>query len=75
MVTLECRLPRLAEMFGPAEGAHLRRIRGGLVATQRMGLLAIEAGDAEAFGARLVALGAGDGDAASAARAGDARVR
>jgi len=76
MAYIRSGLPRLAEVFGPAEAAHLGRITGRLVGAQlyqaTAGLLGIGAGGAEAFGAFMVALSAGEGDAASAARAGDA---
>ena len=48
-------LPRLAEIFGPAEAAHLGRVTGKLVGAQlyreTAALLGVEAGGAEAFGA------------------------
>ena len=69
-------LPRLAEIFGPAEAAHLGRVAGRLVGAQlykeTAGLLGIPAGGAQAFGDYMVRLAAGEGDAAGVARDGEA---
>jgi hypothetical protein len=71
-------LPRLAEMFGPAEAAHLGSVAGRLIGAQlykeTAGLLGIEAGGAEAFGRFMVRLAAGEGDAAEAERDGAAVI-
>ena len=52
-------LPRLAEIFGPAEAAHLGRVTGRLVGAQlykeTAALLGVEAGGAPAFGDYMVA--------------------
>ena len=62
-------LPRLAEIFGPAEAAHLGRVTGRLVGAQlyqeTAALLGIDARGAEAFGAFMVGLAAGEGDSAT----------
>ena len=64
-------LPRLAELFGPAEAAHLGRITGRLIGAQQYkataALLDIEAGGAEAFGRFMLRLAAAEGDAAALA--------
>ena len=64
-------LPRLAEIFGPAEAAHLGRVTGRLVGAQQYcetaALLGIEAGGADAFGRYMLRLAAGEGDAAALA--------
>lgn len=69
-------LPRLAEVFGPAEAAHLGRVTGKLVGAQlykeTAALLGVEAGGAEAFGRFMTRLAAGEGDPASAQKEGDA---
>jgi hypothetical protein len=71
-------LPRLAEIFGPAEAAHLGRITGRLVGAQlykeTAALLGLEAGEggAEGFARFMAALAAGEGDAASVVASGDA---
>jgi hypothetical protein len=76
MAYIRSGLPHLAQAFGPAEAAHLGRIAGRLVGAQlyqeTAALVGIEAGDAEAFGALMVALASGEGDAASTAREADA---
>ena len=64
-------LPRLAEIFGPAEAAHLGRITGRLIGAQQYkataALLDIEAGGAEAFARFMLRLAAAEGDAAALA--------
>jgi hypothetical protein len=71
-------LPRLVELFGPAEAAHLGRVTGHLIGAQlhkeTAALLGIEAGGAQAFGQLMVRLAAGEGDAAEAALDGDGVV-
>jgi hypothetical protein len=67
-------LPRLAEIFGPAEAAHLGRVTGRLVGAQlyreTAALLGIAPGGAEAFGAYMAALAGGEGDAATVSQEG-----
>ena len=69
-------LPRLAEIFGPAEAAHLGRVTGRLVGAQLYqrdgGAAGYRGRGAEAFAAFMVRLAAGEGDAAEAGREGDA---
>jgi hypothetical protein len=69
-------LPRLAEIFGPAEAAHLGRVTGKLVGAQlykeTARLLDVDAGGAEAFGKFMMRLAAGEGDVAQIAMQGDA---
>jgi hypothetical protein len=69
-------LPRLAEIFGPAEAAHLGRVTGRLVGAQlykeTAALLGVEPGGAPAFGDYMARLAAGEGDEATVARDGDA---
>ena len=69
-------LPRLAEIFGPAEASHLGRVTGRLVGAQlykeTAALLGVEASGAPAFGDYMVRLTAGEGDAATMSRDGDA---
>jgi hypothetical protein len=69
-------LPRLSEIFGPAEAAHLGRVTGRLVGAQlyreTAALLGIDAKGAEAFGAFMVGLAGGEGDSATVAIDGDA---
>src|SRR5262249_62167257 len=68
-------LPRLAELFGPAEAAHLGRRAGRLIGAlyrATAALLGIGPAGAEAFGAFMVALCSDEGEALSAARMGDA---
>ena len=64
-------LPRLAELFGPAEAGHLGRITGRLIGAQQYkataALLDIEAGGAEAFARFMLRLAAAEGDAAALA--------
>src|SRR5215510_6362465 len=64
-------LPRLAELFGPAEAAHLGRVTGRLIGAQQYkataALLDIEAGGAEAFARFMLRLAAAEGDAAALA--------
>jgi hypothetical protein len=69
-------LPRLAEIFGPAEAAHLGRVTGRLIGAQlykeTAALLGIETGGAQAFADYMVRLAAGEGDVATISRDGDA---
>jgi hypothetical protein len=69
-------LPRLAEVFGPAEAAHLGRVTGRLVGAQlykdTAALLDVPPGGAQAFGAFMAALAAGEGDAATLSNEGEA---
>jgi hypothetical protein len=69
-------LPRLAEIFGPAEAAHLGRVTGRLVGAQLYRetalLLDVGAGGVEAFGKYMMRLAAGEGDEAQIALQGDA---
>jgi len=64
-------LPRLVEIFGPAEAAHLGRVTGRLIGAQHYQetamLLGIEAGGAEAFARFMLRLAAAEGDAAALA--------
>jgi hypothetical protein len=69
-------LPRLAEIFGPAEAAHLGRVTGRLIGAQlyreTAATLGAEAGSgAEGFARFMVALAAGEGDAARIEAAAD----
>jgi hypothetical protein len=69
-------LPRLAEVFGPAEAVHLGRVTGRLVGAQlykeSAALLGVEPGGAPAFGDYMARLAAGEGDVATVTRDGDA---
>jgi hypothetical protein len=69
-------LPRLAELFGPAEAAHLGRVTGRLVGAQlyhaTAALLGVTPGGAEAFGQFMQGLAAGEGDSATLSRDGEA---
>jgi hypothetical protein len=69
-------LPRLAEIFGPAEAAHLGRVTGKLIGAQlykeTAALLDVEAGGAAGFGKFMMRLAAGEGDEALVAEQGDA---
>jgi hypothetical protein len=71
-------LPRLVEIFGPAEAAHLGHVTGHLIGAQlykeTAALLGIEAGGAEAFGRFMVRLAAGEGDEAEMVSDGDAVI-
>ena len=71
-------LPRLVEMLGPTEGAHLAHVTGHLIGAQlykeTAALLGIEPGGAEAFGQFMVRLAAGEGDEAQMAADGDAVI-
>ena len=71
-------LPRLAEIFGPAEAAHLGRVTGRLVGAQlykeTAALLDVEAGGAEGFGKFMMRLAAGEGDEAQIALQGEAAL-
>jgi hypothetical protein len=68
-------LPRLAEIFGPAEAAHVGRIAGRLVGAQlykeTAELLGVPAGGAHTFGDYMVRLAAGEGDVAGVAPDGE----
>lgn len=69
-------LPRLAEIFGPAEAAHLGGVTGKLIGAQlykeTAASLGVDAGGAEAFGKFMMRLAAGEGDEALVAEQGDA---
>ncbi|MBX9591485.1 MAG: hypothetical protein K2X43_19520 [Hyphomonadaceae bacterium] len=69
-------LPRLVEIFGPAEASHLGRVTGRLIGAQlyrqTAAQLGAAAGGAEAFGTYMMRLAAGEGDRAQTARQGDA---
>ena len=71
-------LPRLVEVFGPAEAAHLGRVTGKLIGAQlyreTAAQLGTSGGGTDAFGAYMVRLAAGEGDAAIAAKDGGAVV-
>ena len=71
-------LPRLAEIFGPAEAGHLGRITGRLVGAQlykeTAALLGVAPGGPEAFATYMMRLAAGEGDEAQAATQGDAML-
>ena len=69
-------LPRLAEIFGPAEAAHLGRVAGRLVGAQlykeTARLLEVEGDSPEMFGKFMLRLAAGEGDSAKMAEQHDA---
>jgi hypothetical protein len=69
-------LPRLVEIFGPAEAAHLGYVTGHLIGAQlykeTAALLDINAGGAEGFGQFMVRLMVGEGDEAEMSREGEA---
>jgi hypothetical protein len=69
-------LPRLAEIFGPSDAAHLGRVTGKLVGAQlyreTAALLGVQTGGAEAFGKFMMRLAAGEGDEAQIAQQGEA---
>jgi hypothetical protein len=69
-------LPRLAEVFGPAEAAHLGRVTGRLVGAQlykeTAALLGVSPGGAQTFGAFMAGIAAGEGDNAAVSKEGDA---
>jgi hypothetical protein len=71
-------LPRLAEIFGPAEAGHLGRVTGRLVGAQlyneTAALLGVAPGGPEAFASYMMRLAAGEGDEAQAATQGDAML-
>jgi hypothetical protein len=71
-------LPRLIELFGPAEAAHLGRVTGHLIGAQlykeTAARLGIAPGGAEAFGRFMIGLAAGEGDAATISRDGEAVI-
>ncbi len=68
-------LPRLAELFGPAEASHLGRVTGRLIGAQfyreTVELFGVNGGGAEGFGQWLVALAEAEGDSARIERDGD----
>lgn len=69
-------LPRLAEVFGEAEAAHLGRVTGRLIGAQlyreTAHLLGVSGDDALAFGRWLAALSAAEGDGAEVVEHGSA---
>jgi hypothetical protein len=69
-------LPRLVEIFGPAEAGHLGRVTGRLIGAQlyreTADLLGVAQGGVEAFGTYMMRLAAGEGDEAEVARQGEA---
>jgi hypothetical protein len=69
-------LPRLAELFGPAEAAHLGRVTGQLIGAQLYrdcaALLDIRGGSAEDFARYMARLMEGEGDAAGISHDGNA---
>jgi hypothetical protein len=70
-------LPRLVELFGPAEASHLGRVAGQLVGAQlykeTAALLGIDGGGgSQAFGQFMVRLAAGEGDTATVSPEGEA---
>lgn len=71
-------LPRLVEVFGPAEAGHLGRVAGRLVGAQAYaetaGLLGVEGDSPEAFARLMVGLADGEGDTAEAITAGAAAI-
>ena len=64
-------LPRLVEIFGPGEAAHLGRLSGRLIGAQQYrataALLGTEAGGAQGFARFMLRLAAGEGDQAALA--------
>lgn len=62
-------LPRLVELFGPAEASHLGRVTGQLIGAQLYRetavLLGVTGDSAEAFGRWMAGIAEGEGDAAS----------
>src|SRR5262245_17658569 len=71
-------LPRLAEIFGPAEAGHLGRVTARLIGAQHYkataALLDIGTGDAEAFARFMLRLAAAEGDTAALAVQADGAV-
>jgi hypothetical protein len=69
-------LPRLVELFGPADAAHLGRVAGQLVGAQcyrpTADALGVRGDSAEAFGEWLTRLAAAEGDAAEHETRGEA---
>ena len=69
-------LPRLVELFGPADAAHLGRVTGQLVGAQcyraTAAALGVRGDSAGAFADWLVGLAAAEGDAAERQAQGDA---
>lgn len=69
-------LPRLAELFGPAEAAHLGGVTARLVGAQlyreTAALLNVEPDDLASFGQFMIRLANGEGDDAQLAVQGDA---
>jgi hypothetical protein len=71
-------LPRLAEIFGPAEAAHLGRVTGRLIGAQQYretaALLGVGAGGAQGFARFMLRLAEAEGDAAAMAMAADGSI-
>jgi hypothetical protein len=71
-------LPRLAELFGPAEAAYLGNIAARLVAMQYQqetaALLGVPPGGAEGFARYMAGMANGQGDACEWTRDGDAAI-
>ncbi len=71
-------LPRLVELFGPAEAAHLGRTAGRLIGAQSYqetaSLLGISGDSPEDFAELMVRLSDGEGDQAEIMRAGGAAI-
>jgi hypothetical protein len=71
-------LPRLIELFGETEGAHLGRLTGRMIGAQSCKALAdaaeINGNDAEALGRLMVWIAEGEGDAATMHQDGDAVI-
>jgi hypothetical protein len=69
-------LPRLAELFGPAEAAHLGRVTGQLIGAQLYrecaALLGVRGSSPEDFAHYMVQLAEGEGDAAGISHDGNA---
>lgn len=69
-------LPRLAELFGPADCAYLGRVAGQLVAMQyyqeTAALLGVAPGGAEGFARYMAGMACGQGDPCEWSRDGDA---
>jgi len=68
-------LPRLMELFGETEGAHLGHLTGRLIGAQSYkeiaGAAGVESDDAEALARLLAWIAEGEGDSASVSRDGD----
>jgi hypothetical protein len=71
-------LPRLVELFGPAEAGHLGRVTGRLVGApafqELAALLGVSGKGPEAFGELMVRLADGEGDKAETFNAGGAAI-